>query len=113
MTIVYRDQRYIHKGTDTPVRISFSFTGDFAASGLNTFTSLTVGIGSENYSTTDNPAKVVIVDNATLELAIGDVTQLSAGDYNLEITGFSGDYIDGYVITSAGKPVLPKVIVID
>lgn len=104
-------QNVIVKGKDNPVVISFTFTGDFAASGLNTFAEVTLSIGGESYSTVSDPAQLVITDDNTLELRIGDSTTLADGRYLPEITGISATYNDGYLLSGACKPIVGAITV--
>ena len=106
-------QNRIIKGKDNPVVMTFTFTGDFAASGLNTFTSISVDIGTESYTTALNPDNLFIVSDAELRLRIGDVTTLAAGRYLPEIVGFSITYNDGYLISGACNPVLGAIDIVD
>lgn len=87
-------QNVIIKGKDNPVVITFAFTGDFASLGLNTFTSVSVQVGDETY-TTGGP-NLSIESNSELRLKIGDVTTLDAGYYLPTIIGYSATYDDGF-----------------
>ena len=91
-------QNEIYLGFDNPVIFTWSFSGDFAASGLNTFTDIQINIGGEDYSTLATSENLFIVSNTELRLKIGDTTSLTAGSYLPEITGFSPDYNDGYLL---------------
>ena len=44
-------QDKIIKGFDNPVVMEFTFTGDFAALGLNTVTSISLSLGTDTYTT--------------------------------------------------------------
>ena len=102
-------ENVIIKGRDNRVDIPFSFSGPFAASGLNTFTEVTLEIGGDSYSTTDNPTQLIIVDDNTLSLRIGDSTELADGLYLPEIVGFSATYDDGYLISGQCKPIIGTI----
>lgn len=102
-------QNVIVRGRDNPVVMEFSFGGDFAASGLNTFNEVRVTIGDETYSTTSNPDNLFIESDFELRLRIGDTTSLGVGVYLPEITGFSATYNDGYLISGKCKPILEPI----
>ena len=106
-------QDKIIKGLDNPIVMEFTFTGDFAALGLNTFTSINVDIGTETYTTLTTPDNLFIVSNTELRLKIGDTTALDVGAYLLEIVGFSPTYNDGYLISGSCNAVLGSVYVVD
>lgn len=78
----------------------FTFGGDFAALGLNTFTRVELTIfadaGNEVYSTDLAPNQLFIVNNNQLRLKIGDTTALVKGSYKFQIIGYSATYDDGY-----------------
>lgn len=94
-------QNRLFIGRDNPIVLEFTFTGDFASGGLSNFDNITANIGGEEYSTSNDPDKI-IVDGDTLRLAIGDVTQLNPGFYQLELIGYSPTYDDGYVLACDG-----------
>lgn len=102
-------QNVIVKGNDNPVVMTFSFAGDFAASGLNTFISVDLVIGGETYSTDGTPTNLSIESDTELRLKIGDTTTLDAGNYLPEIIGYSATYDDGYLISGACKPILGNI----
>jgi hypothetical protein len=102
-------QNVIVKGKDNPVVINFTFTGDFAASGLNAFTSVTLAIGGESYNTVSDPDNLSIESATELRLKIGDTTSLDVGNYLPQITGFSATYDDGFLLTGTCKPILPTI----
>lgn len=102
-------QNVIVKGRDNPVIMTFTFTGDFEAQGLNNFSSITVDVGSETYSTANS---VTIVDKHTLSLNIGSVTALADGNYNPEIVGFSATYPNGYLLNGCKKKVIDKFVTV-
>lgn len=106
-------QNKIIKGFDNPVIMQFTFTGDFAASGLNTFTSISLSIGAETYTTLANPDNLFIVSNTELRLKIGDITTLPEDAYLPEIVGFSINYNDGYLISGACNAILDAILVLD
>ena len=89
----------IVKGTDTPVSFVFSFTGDFAADGLNNFTDIEVALGSETYTLASNPTNVIVESQTELRLVIGSVTSLSSGYYDPVITCISSTYQNGIRLT--------------
>ena len=91
-------QNKIIKGTDQPVVMNFTFTGEFASGGLGEFTDIQITIGSEVYTSALNPSEVVVSGNE-LRLLIGTVTSLDAGGYNLTIVGISPTYDDGYILS--------------
>lgn len=100
-------QNVIMKGRDNPVEISFSFSeGDFKELGLNTFSEVTVTLGSKTYSTTDNPSQVYVSNNSDLVINVGSDTSLEIGTYLPEIVGFSNVYPNGYELTGRCKPIL-------
>ncbi len=100
-------QNVIMKGRDNPVEISFSFyEGDFKERGLNTFSEVKVTLGSNTYSTVDNPDQVYIVNNTDLVLNIGSDPNLTVGTYLPEIIGISNVYTNGYELTGKCKPIL-------
>ena len=95
------------KGRDNPVEISFSFDeGDFKELGLNTFSEIRVTLGSETYSTIDNPSQLFISNNVDLIVNIGNDTSLEEGHYLPEIVGYSNVYTQGYELTGKCKPIL-------
>lgn len=100
----------IYKGFDNPIIFTFSFSGDFAALGLNNFTRIDVTIGSETYSTTGQ--YLAITDANTLTLSISDVTNLADGSYGVEIIGFNSTYDDGFVLACKKARTLTNVRVI-
>ena len=102
-------QNVIVKGKDNPVVMEFSFTGDFEASGLNTFTEVKLTIGGEEYSTVANPDNLSIESATELRLKIGDSTELDVGCYLPEIVGFSATYDDGYLLSGKCKAILPTI----
>ena len=102
-------QNKIVKGSDNPVVMSWSFSGDFAANGLASFSEITVDIGSESYSTISTPSQLFLNGNNELRLRIGDSTSLAEGQYTLEVIGFSATYNDGYLLSGKCKPVLGAV----
>lgn len=104
-------QNVIVKGNDNPVVMTFSFTGDFLASGLNTFTSITLTIGGEEYSTNLTPDNLSVESDTELRLKIGDTTALADGRYLPEIVGFSATYDDGYLLSGQCKPILGNITV--
>jgi hypothetical protein len=104
-------QNKIIKGLDNPVIMKFTFTGDFAASGLSTFTSINVSIGDETYTTILNPDNLFVVSDTELRLRIGDVTALSRGAYLPEVVGFSLTYNDGYLISGSCNVILGSIYV--
>jgi hypothetical protein len=104
-------QNKVIKGLDNPVVMNFTFTGDFAALGLNTFTSINLDLGDETYTTLLNPNNLFIVSNTELRLRIGDTTALVAGSYLPEIVGFSATYNDGYLISGSCNVVLGSIYV--
>ena len=106
-------QNKIIKGVDNPVIINFRFKGDFAALGLNTFTSITLDLGNETYTTILNPANLFIVSNTQLRLKIGDATALAVGTYLPEIVGFNATYNDGYLISGLCNLVLSSIYIVD
>ena len=106
-------QDKIIKGFDNPVVMEFTFTGDFAALGLNTFTSISLSLGTETYTTLLNPDNLFIVSNTELRLKIGDITALAEDAYLPEIVGFSPTYNDGYLISGSCNVVLSAILVVD
>ena len=102
-------QNVIIKGRDNPVTFSFTFTGAFAADGLNNFTGITVEIGSESYDLTNH---VSIVDDVTLSLDIGAITSLADGNYNPEIIGTSATYPNGFLLTGCKKKTLAGFVTV-
>jgi len=102
-------QNVIVKGKDNPVVISWTFTGDFAASGLNTFTRIELIIGGETYSTDLTPDNLSIESDAELRLKIGDTTALADGNYLPQIVGYSATYDDGYLLSGDCKRILGTV----
>lgn len=102
-------QNVIVRGLDNPVVMTFSFTGDFAASGLNTFTSIELVMGGETYTTDGTPDNLSIESDTELRLKIGDTTALAAGNYLPTITGFSITYNDGFMLSGQCKPILGYV----
>ena len=111
-------QNTIIKGRDNPVRMSFTFSGDFAEQGLNSFTRVEIKLGdsvySETYDTVANPTLLKILNSGTtLELSIGDTTNLAVGSYTPQIIGYSNVYDDGYELTGNCKRVLGKIKVVD
>lgn len=106
-------QNRIIKGLDNPVIMTFSFSGDFSVNGLNTFTSITLDIGTDTYSTTLTPDQLFIVSDNELRLSIGDTTTLDAGGYLPEIMGYSATYDDGYLLSGALNPNLGAIIILE
>lgn len=93
----------IYIGYDKPATLSFVFTGDFLdAGGLTSFDQINVTVGSESYNSVDNPMAVIVVDESTLRIAIGDVTALSPGAYHPTIIGINSTYDDGYPLAVRG-----------
>lgn len=103
-------QNTIYKGYDNPVIMEFTFGGDFAALGLNNFTSIDVKVGTETHSTIDG--KVEIVSATELALKIGDSTALAAGSYQPIVVGYNATYDDGYVLTMKGSAGLGALLVV-
>ncbi len=102
-------QNVIVKGLDNPVVMTFSFTGDFAASGLNTFTSIQIVIGGETYTTDGTPDNLSIESDTELRLKIGDTTTLAAGNYLPTITVFSLTYADGFMVSGKWNPIIRNI----
>lgn len=96
-------QDVIIKGRDNPVTFEFTFTGDFAALGLNNFNRITVDIGSESYDSSVDISQLRIASETELSLSIGDTTLLETGSYTPTIIGYSVTYDDGYVLNSPDK----------
>ena len=103
-------QDTIIKGCDNPIVFEFTFSGYFAASGLNTFSSITLDIGSESYDNTVDTTKLIIDSDTQLTLSIGDSTTLADGSYSPTIKGFSVVYDDGYQLTSECKNTLGRKV---
>ena len=103
-------QNVVYLGRDNPIIITFSFTGEFAADGLNNFDDLQIGIGGEAYTLLTTPNSVVVQSDTELRIFIGTVTSLEAGAYDIQITGINTTYDDGYVLD--GRK-LGKVVVKD
>ena len=87
----------------------FTFTGDFAAGGLSSFTDIKMIIGAETYTTTLNPNELYTVSNLELRLNIGLVTALTVGCYAPELIGFVNG--TSYELTGTCKPVLGSLSV--
>lgn len=104
-------QNRLFIGRDNPIVLEFNFTGDFASGGLSNFDNITVNIGGEEYSTNNDPDKI-IVDGDALRIAIGDVTQLTPGFYQLELIGYSSTYDDGYVLACGGYQGLDRLQIV-
>lgn len=95
------------KGRDNPVEISFSFDeGDFKELGLNTFSEIKVTLGSNTYSTIDNPSQVFVSNNTDLTINVGGDENLEKGSHLPEIVGYSNVYTQGYELTGKCKPIL-------
>lgn len=94
-------QNVIYKGYDNPVVFEFTFSGEFATDGLSNFTSMTVNIGTESYTTDGTPSQLFLNGNNELRLKIGDITALEVGSYQPEIIGYSATYDDGYLLNSS------------
>lgn len=105
-------QDTIIKGLDNPVVMNFSFTGDFASTGLSAFNEIKLVIGTEEYSTVTTPDELFLNGNFELRLKIGDSTALDAGGYLPEITGFSPDYDDGYLLSGTKRKILGAIKVL-
>ena len=101
-------QDTIIKGCDNPAVFEFTFAGDFAASGLNTFSRITLDVGSESYDSDVDTTKLIIDSDTQLTLSIGDSTALSDGYYTPVIKGFSVVYDDGYELTGECKNTLGR-----
>lgn len=105
-------------GRDNPVIFTFSFSGDFTALGLNTFTRVVLTIfnapANEVYSTDITPNQLFIVGGNELRLKIGDTTSLTKGAYDFEIIGYSATYNDGYELHGLKRRIaaLGKLVVI-
>ena len=102
-------QNRVYLGTDTPVIITFVFSGEFAADGLSNFTDIKIDIGGELYTLLLNAANVVVTSNTELRLLIGTDTALTAGKYDVVITGVSATYDDGFVLAPCGS--LSQVVI--
>lgn len=90
-------------GYDKSVSLGFTFSGDFSdAGGLLAFTQINVDIGGESYNSVDNTEAIVVVDESTLRISIGDVTALTAGAYHPTIIGINATYNDGYPLLVRG-----------
>jgi hypothetical protein len=99
-------QNVIIKGRDNPVRLVFSFTGDVS---LATFSSITIGLGDELYTSGDG---FLSVDGDELTLKIGDTTALQPGSYYPEIVGYSTQFDDGFLLTGEKLKVLANSITV-
>ena len=100
-------QNVIMKGRDNPVEISFSFDeGDFKELGLNTFSEIKVTLGSNTYSTIDNPSQVFVSNNTDLTINVGADVALEKGSFLPEIVGYSNVYTQGYELSGKCKPIL-------
>lgn len=94
-------QDTVIKSRDNPVTFVFSFTGDFAANGLNNFNRITLSIGGESYDSTIDTDRLIIDSATELTLDIGEVTALSNGAYTPEIVGYNAiEYVNGYALNS-------------
>lgn len=106
-------QNIIIKGRNNPVRIQFSFKGDFQQQGLSSFSRVELTLGNESYNTLDNPTEIKILEQGfVLEINIGMATLLPNGSYMPEIVGYSNVYTDGYELTSRCKPVLGYIKIV-
>jgi len=99
-------QNLIIKGKDNPARLVFTFAGDVT---LASFTSITLGIGGELY--TSGSAQLA-VDGNDLVLSIGDTTALAPGSYYPEIIGYSPQFDDGYLLSGEKLRVLQHSLLI-
>lgn len=104
-------QNQVFLGTDTPVVMNFSFTGNFSANGLSNFTDIKLFIGDEEYSTTLTPNNLFTTSNTELRLNIGVDTVLAARSYEVKIVGFSPTYDDGYVLVGCYRNSLTVKVV--
>jgi hypothetical protein len=99
---------------NNPVVIDFAFplstnpkvTNNFAETGLDNFTELTIDIGNESYSTLSTASNLFKNGGFQLRLSIGAVTNLVEGNYSIEVNGFSAAYPDGYLLSGVQKPLL-------
>lgn len=105
-------QNIIVKGKGNPVVFSFTFKNDFATDGLSAFSEIKVNIGSESYSTIDNPDLLFLNGNFELRLKIGDTTSLDAGRYTPEIIGYTAEYDDGYVLSNTSIKPLSQIKIV-
>ncbi len=103
----------VYKGNDNPIVLQIKFLGDYADNGLLNFTDISVTIGDETYTLIGNAANVKVVSATELHIAIGDVTNLAAGSYHIEVVGISNVYDDGYVLAKDGVDGLDPVWVIE
>ena len=104
-------QNIIYVGEDNPVVFEFSFLGEFAQNGLNSFTYVTVELGGETYQS-DTDAELFVNSPTELRLNIGTTTSLTDGEYLPTIKGYSPTYPNGYLINGEKKRLLQSVIVI-
>lgn len=102
-------QNVVYLGRDNPVVIEFTWSGEFAAEGLNNFDDIALSLGGESYSSVSNPENVTIDSQTQLSLIIGVDTALSVGRYELSVVGFNGIYDDGYELNQCDA--LKKVVV--
>lgn len=100
----------IYKGRDNEVEILFSFTGDFAISGLSAFDYIELDLGEETYATNLTPEQLYIKDDFTLVLKIGDATALDEGKYAPSISGYlNPTYNDGYVLNCSSSSKIERI----
>lgn len=100
-------QNIIVKGQGVPVIMNFEFNGDFSETGLNGFSSISLTIGDETYTTDADPDKLFVESSTQLRLRIGASTNLPPRQYVQEIKGFSAEYPApvGYLLSG---PCLPR-----
>lgn len=102
-------QNIVFLGKDNPVVIKFTFDGEFLADGLSNFTNIIVNVSTETYTLLLNPTNVIVFSNTELRIAIGTDTALTAGSYDITVTGISANYDDGYILIDEGE--LDSIIV--